>query len=42
MAAAVIAVQDSIADKFIARLKEEADKLSIGNARRRCLFRTSY
>ncbi|MBU0278240.1 CoA-acylating methylmalonate-semialdehyde dehydrogenase [Gemella sp. zg-1178] len=32
MAAAVIAVQDSIADKFIARLKEEADKLSIGNA----------
>ncbi|MBF0714074.1 CoA-acylating methylmalonate-semialdehyde dehydrogenase [Gemella sp. GH3] len=32
MAAAVIAVEDKIADKFIARLKEEADKLSIGNA----------
>lgn len=31
MAAAVIAVEDKIADKFIARLKEEADKLSIGN-----------
>lgn len=32
MAASVIAVQEGIADEFVARLKEEADKLSIGNA----------
>ncbi|MDO4814682.1 MAG: CoA-acylating methylmalonate-semialdehyde dehydrogenase [Gemella sp.] len=32
MAAAVIAVEEGIADKFVARLKEESDKITIGDA----------
>ncbi|MCP3763659.1 CoA-acylating methylmalonate-semialdehyde dehydrogenase [Domibacillus sp. A3M-37] len=31
MAASVVAVEDSVADEFIAKLKEEADSIKIGN-----------
>lgn len=31
MAAAVVAVEESIADEFVAKLKEKADKIKIGN-----------
>ena len=38
MAASVIAVEEGIADKFIARLKEEADAITIGDALKEDVF----
>ena len=38
MAASVIAVQEEIADEFINRLKQEADKLTIGDANKEDVF----